>query len=83
MDPINPDTTMDAVTLRVGDLEGMSSYYGQSLALTPLEERTRGREVHRVLGRGTTPMVRLDPHSRPAGGGPAPGGAVPHRLPVR
>jgi catechol 2,3-dioxygenase len=59
MDPINPDTTMDAVTLRVGDLECMSSYYAQSLALTPLEERVRGREVHRVLGRGTTPMVRL------------------------
>ena len=59
MDPINPDTTMDAVTLRVGDLEGMSSYYAGALALAPLEERTRGREVHRVLGRGTTPMVRL------------------------
>lgn len=59
MDPINPDTTMDAVTLRVGDLEGMSSYYAQALALAPLEERVRGREVHRVLGRGTTPMVRF------------------------
>lgn len=59
MDPINPDTAMDAVTLRVGDLEGMSSYYAGALALTPLEERMRGREVHRVLGRGTTPMVRL------------------------
>ena len=59
MDAINPDTAMDAVTLRVGDLEGMSSYYAGALALTPLEERTRGREVHRVLGRGTTPMVRL------------------------
>ena len=59
MDTLNPDTAMDAVTLRVGDLEGMSSYYAGALALTPLEERTRGREVHRVLGRGTTPMVRL------------------------
>ncbi|MGA1827928.1 VOC family protein, partial [Microbacterium sp.] len=59
MDPINPDTTMDAVTLRVGDLEGMSSYYAQALALAPLDERVRGREVHRVLGRGTTPMVRF------------------------
>jgi catechol 2,3-dioxygenase len=59
MDPINPDTTMDAVTLRVGDLESMSSYYAQALALAPLEERARGREVHRVLGRGATPMVRL------------------------
>ncbi len=59
MDTLNPDTTMDAVTLRVGDLEAMSAYYSRALALTPLEERTRGREVHRVLGRGTTPMVKL------------------------
>ncbi|GAA4491702.1 VOC family protein [Microbacterium panaciterrae] len=59
MESLNPDTSMDAVTLRVGDLEGMSSYYADALALAPLEERVRGREVHRVLGRGTTPMVRL------------------------
>ncbi|GAA3012344.1 MULTISPECIES: VOC family protein [Microbacterium] len=56
---LNPQTGMDAVTLRVGDLELMSSYYAGALALEPLEERTRGREVHRVLGRGRTPMVRL------------------------
>lgn len=59
MDTLNPATTMDAVTLRVGDLETMSSYYAGALALTPLEERTQGREVHRVLGRGTVPMVKL------------------------
>lgn len=59
MDTINPDTTMDAVTLRVGDLEAMSAYYVDALALSPLEERVHGREVHRVLGRGATPMVRL------------------------
>ena len=59
MDTLNADTAMDAVTLRVGDLEGMSAYYAGALALTPLEERARGREVHRVLGRGATPMVRL------------------------
>jgi catechol 2,3-dioxygenase len=59
MDAINPGTAMDAVTLRVGDLEAMSSYYAGALALTPLEERAHGREVHRVLGRETTPMVRL------------------------
>jgi len=59
MDSINPDTSMDAVTLRVGDLEGMSSFYADALALAPLEERVRGREVHRVLGRGATSMVRL------------------------
>lgn len=56
---INPATSMDAVTLRVGDLELMSSYYADALALTPLEERVRGRDVHRVLGRGEVPMVRL------------------------
>jgi catechol 2,3-dioxygenase len=56
---INPGTSMGAVTLRVGDLELMSSYYSGALAMEPVEERTRGREVHRVLGRGQTPMVRL------------------------
>lgn len=56
---LNPQTGMDAVTLRVGDLELMSSYYADALALAPLEERARGAEVHRVLGRGNTPMVRL------------------------
>ncbi|WP_245858833.1 VOC family protein [Luteimicrobium subarcticum] len=50
---------MDAVTLRVGDLEQMTDYYAGALAMEPVEERTRGREVHRVLGRGTTPMMRL------------------------
>jgi catechol 2,3-dioxygenase len=56
---LNPDTGMDAVSLRVGDLETMSSYYANALALEPIEERSRGSEVHRVLGRGGTPMVRL------------------------
>lgn len=56
---LNAQTGMDAVTLRVGDLELMSSYYANALALEPLEERSRGAEVHRVLGRGTTPMMRL------------------------
>lgn len=31
--------TMDAVTLRVGDLEMMSDYYAKSIGLTPIEER--------------------------------------------
>jgi catechol 2,3-dioxygenase len=52
-------TGMDAVTLRVGDLETMSSYYASALALEPLEELARGGEVHRVLGRGATPLVKL------------------------
>ena len=56
---LNKDTAMDAVTLHVGDLELMSSYYSGALALEPVEERAHGRQVHRVLGRGTTPMVRL------------------------
>lgn len=50
---------MDAVTLRVGNLENMSTYYGQALALDPIEERAIGHEVHRVLGRGDIPMVRM------------------------
>jgi catechol 2,3-dioxygenase len=50
---------MDAVSLRVGDLGTMSSYYENALALVPIEERPIGREVHRVLGRGSIPMVRL------------------------
>ncbi len=52
-------TGMDAVTLRVGDLEGMSSYYASALALQPIEERARGREVHRVFGRAGVPLLRL------------------------
>jgi catechol 2,3-dioxygenase len=56
---LDPNTTMGAVTLRVGDLEAMSAYYASAFAMVPLEERTRGREVHRVLGRGRTPLVRF------------------------
>lgn len=56
---LNPATSMGAVTLRVGDLEGMSTYYANAFAMAPLEEQSRGREVHRVLGRGSTPLVRL------------------------
>ena len=56
---LSPRLEMDAVTLRVGDLERMSAYYTAALALTPIEERARGREIHRVLGRGATPFVRL------------------------
>ncbi|SNS63218.1 catechol 2,3-dioxygenase [Micrococcales bacterium KH10] len=56
---LSPLLGMDAVTLRVGDLEQMSSYYENALALTPIQERPVGAEVHRVLGRGNTAMVRL------------------------
>jgi catechol 2,3-dioxygenase len=57
---LSPDLAMDAVTLRVGDLELMSSYYENALALQPIEEKARPNgEVHRVLGRGGVPFVRL------------------------
>ncbi|QAY62477.1 VOC family protein [Xylanimonas allomyrinae] len=56
---LDPATAMGAVSLRVGDLDGMSDYYAKAFAMQPLEERSRGREVHRVLGRRTTPLVRL------------------------
>ncbi|KAM9864528.1 hypothetical protein ACIFOC_02687 [Leucobacter aridicollis] len=50
---------MDAVSLRVGNLELMSDYYEQALALVPIEERVLAGQVHRVLGRGGAPLVRL------------------------
>ena len=56
---LSPDAGMDAVTLRVGDLDNMSTYYADAFALSPLEDRARGGEVHRVLGRGTAAMIRL------------------------
>ncbi len=56
---INPAAGMAAVTLRVGDLENMSSYYAKAFAMEPLEERSQGSEVHRILGRGQIPLVKL------------------------
>ena len=57
---LSDDLAMDAVTLHVGDLELMSDYYSRALALAPIEEEARpSGEVHRVLGRGTVPFVRL------------------------
>jgi catechol 2,3-dioxygenase len=53
------DTTMGPVTLRVGDLDAMTAYYSSAFAMEPLEEQARGREQHRVLGRGAVPLVRL------------------------
>lgn len=58
-DVLAPDLAMDAVTLRVGDLESMSDYYADSIGLMPIEERAVGKETRRVLGRGDTPLVRL------------------------
>lgn len=56
---INAATHMDAVTLHVGDLENMTSYYASILDMDPLEEQSRGREIHRVLGRNGLPLMRL------------------------
>jgi catechol 2,3-dioxygenase len=56
---LNSDTSMGAVTLKVGDLDTMSGYYSRAFGIEPLEERSRDREVQRVLGRGEKPMVRL------------------------
>ncbi|WP_137843287.1 VOC family protein [Microbacterium sp. 2FI] len=56
---LHPDSSMGAVTLRVGDLEGMSDYYARAFAMEPLEERASAGETRRVLGRGRTPLVRL------------------------
>lgn len=56
---LSPDTGMDAVTLRVGDLENMTSYYANTLSLEPLEEKSHRSQVYRVLGRGAVPFVRL------------------------
>ncbi|ANE04347.1 VOC family protein [Corynebacterium crudilactis] len=56
---INSDTFMDAVSLRVGDLEGMTTYYSSILSVEPMEEKVHGKEVHRVLGRNGTPLLRL------------------------
>lgn len=56
---LNAATSMGPVTLRVGDLETMSGYYARAFALEPLAERSSGREVHRVLGRAGTPLLKL------------------------
>lgn len=55
MDLLAPDTRMDTLTLRVGDLALMESYYASALALTPLSQGDG--EV--VLGRGGNGVVRL------------------------
>lgn len=49
------DTGMGAVTLRVGDLDAMTAYYRDAVALQVLD--TAGDTV--TLGRGTTPVIIL------------------------
>ena len=50
------DTAMGPVTLRVADLDAMTRYYRDAIALSVLEEA--GSTV--VLGRGTTPVMILE-----------------------
>ena len=50
------DTAMGAVTLRVANLDAMTAYYRDAIALEVLE--ATGPRV--VLGRGTTPVVILE-----------------------
>lgn len=56
MSTLAADTAMGPVTLRVGDLDGMTAYYRDAVALTVLDQ-TGGRVT---LGRGTTPVVILE-----------------------
>jgi len=49
------DTAMGAVTLRVGDLDAMTAYYRDAIALRVLDQ---GADTV-TLGRGTTPVVIL------------------------
>ena len=55
-DKLAADTAMGAVTLRVGNLDTMTAYYRDAVALQVL-----GTEADTVtLGRGTTPVVILE-----------------------
>ncbi|GAA1698924.1 VOC family protein [Microcella alkalica] len=56
---LHPSTTMGAVTLHVGDLDGMTEFYASALALDVQVESAQGRVAHKVLGRGSLPLVRL------------------------
>jgi len=65
-DVLAADTAMDAVTLHVGDLDGMTAYYRDVLALQVLDVPAPTEGVLPVragatvtLGRGTTPLVVL------------------------
>lgn len=56
MSTLAADTAMGPVTLRVGDLDAMTAYYRDAVALTVLDQT--GPRV--TLGRGTTPVVILE-----------------------
>jgi len=55
-DLLSPDLTMGAVTLRVADLDAMTSYYRDAIRLSVL---TEGGGIV-TLGRGQTPIVVLE-----------------------
>ena len=59
VEAIGPDTALDAVTLRVGDLAGMARYYTAAFALEPLAEAAPGGTPQVLLGRAGVPLVRL------------------------
>ena len=50
------DTAMGAVTLKVGNLDGMTAYYRDAVALQVLSATADTV----TLGRGTTPVVILE-----------------------
>ena len=54
-----PATVPGAPTLRVADVAIMSDYYERAFDLEPVEEGTVGRDLHRVLGRGAVPVMKL------------------------
>lgn len=50
---------MAAPTLLVGNMERMSGYYSRAFDMEPLGERVTAGRLHRVLGRGDVPLVKL------------------------
>lgn len=59
-DLLAADTSMGAVTLLVADLDGMTAYYRDAVALTVLPSPSDTAAADTVaLGRGTTPLIIL------------------------
>jgi catechol 2,3-dioxygenase len=55
------DTAMGPVTLLVADLDAMTAYYRDAVALRVIDETAGGVTAARVtLGRGTTPVIILE-----------------------
>jgi catechol 2,3-dioxygenase len=54
-DQLAADTSMGAVTLLVGDLDALTAYYRDAVALTALS----ASDGETTLGRGTTPLIIL------------------------